>query len=737
MRKAADLQRTGRNCDDRSENVTLKEGSSKSLPHYLALGAIQGLAAWCAYAVLEFLASSVAFRVARPYARFTTWHWVLTGQLAAAYLVHGIILGTLAGALVYLFRNTPRLASSQAPLVTEHAATLMVIVASGFEMSFYPSHSAGWWKLLFVPLALGVILLLAIRSETWSARFGLLTNPWITAGLLLGCGQLFALEGVGVAGQLGLSIQLWSYLLLGLLLLIAAAAIWLGRRWRQASTPGRIFALNWAAPGLAVILMVSGLALGRESSSPAIPRSPIAGASPRPNVILIVMDTVRADHLSLYGYHRDTTPNLKKLAADSALYPQALSAADITLTSHASIFTGLYPSWHGAYCQPPGAIYGRRIGPVPTMAEELAKNGYHTLGVAANLYLRSQFGLQRGFAEFRIPRPVPILAGDESWYMLRNGIRHAINLVADTSQFDRLYSRADAVNSEFFAMLNQPELAQAPFFAFLNYMDAHFPYIPPSPFDRLFPGKSSATEADLDRMQAKASQGEPLPALYTSHAVSQYDGGISYIDSRVGQLVDWLKSQNLYANTMIIITADHGESFGERRLFLHGNSLYANLLHVGLLVKYPHSAHAGTVDAPVSLIDIFPTVMSVAGIKPPAGLQGLNLLDPAATQSRDLFSESFPCPVLHGPHCPNGCFMGSVVSWPNKFIWSSKGSPETYELQEDPNENHNLFGSLNKTAQALSDEYRAWAKTKPKQAMQYVTMSPAEIRRFKALGYIQ
>ena len=488
--------------------MTLQQESSKSLPHFLTLGVIQGLAAWSAYAVIEFLSSSVLFRLGRPYARFTTWHWTLTGQLALAYLAHGVFFGALAGGLVFLFHKTPRLAGGQAALVTEHAATLTLMVAVALDMSRNPVHPDGWWKLLLVPLALIAILLVSLRSETWSKRFGLLTNPWLVAGLFLGMGEVFALEDQGVAGQLGLSIQTWAYLLTGIQVLAAAAAIWLGRLWRQAWNPGRIFALNWAATGLAVALMVTSFALGTEPSSPAAPNAAIAGNSARPNVVLIVMDTTRADHLSLYGYRRDTTPNLRKLAADAALYPQALSAADITLSSHASIFTGLYPSWHGAYCQPPEAAFGRALGPVPTMAEELARNGYHTMGVAANLYLRAEFGLQRGFADFRIPRPVPVLAGDESWYMLRNGMRHAINQFTDTAQFDRLYSRADAVNGEFFRMLRQPRLAEAPFFAFFNYMDAHFPYIPPHPFDRLFPGKTSATEADLDDIQSKVAEGQ-------------------------------------------------------------------------------------------------------------------------------------------------------------------------------------------------------------------------------------
>jgi arylsulfatase A-like enzyme len=687
--------------------------SPKGITGYLTLGAVQGLAAWSAYAVIEFLASSVLFRLARPYARFTTWHWTLTGQLALAYMASGLLCGALAGLLVFLFRHTKRVTTGPTALLIEHVAALSLALAIAMQLATQPAAPDIWWKLLVLPLVLIDILVLSIWSNRWSTRFGLLTNPWVVAGVFLSGGQISALQFMGVARQLGFSIQPWYYILLALQLLAAIVAARVGERWRQAWNPQRIFAPNWAAVALGTTLLLASFALGRERT-PVIPPVHIAGAAIQPNVILVVMDTTRADHLSAFGYRRDTTPNLKKLAADGVLYSEAFSAADVTLTSHASIFTGLYASWHGAYCQPPEAGYGRPLGPVPTLAEVLAHKGYHTLGVAANLFMRADFGLQRGFQQMHIPRPVPVLSA-ESWYMLRNGMRRLIGLFADTSQFDRLYSRGDAINQEFFNMLRQPNLARAPFFAFLNYMDAHFPYIPPHPFDRLFPGKDvRLTQADLAAVQdAVAAGDEPLPRFYTTHSISQYDGGIAYIDSQIGQLVEWLKRENLYDNTMIVVTADHGESFGERRLFEHGNSLYANLLHVGLLVKYPHRARTGVVTTPVSLIDIFPTVMQITGTEPPRGLQGLNLLDPAISQPRSLFSESFPCPVMHGPECPNGCLMRTVLSWPNKYIFASNGKSEVYQLQQDPNENLNLFATLNPTAQTLATQLNAWIKTMP------------------------
>jgi arylsulfatase A-like enzyme len=140
-------------------------------------------------------------------------------------------------------------------------------------------------------------------------------------------------------------------------------------------------------------------------------------------------------------------------------------------------------------------------------------------------------------------------------------------------------------------------------------------------------------------------------------------------------------------------------------------------------VKYPHSAPTGTVDTPVSLIDIFPTVMKAAGVEPPKGLQGRDLLDPSA-EPRNLYSESFPCPVMHQPDCPGGCLMRTVVSWPNKYIFSSSGRSEVYQLQQDPYENHNLFGSLNPATQILATQLNAWIRSMPVQQKQMFHIGP-------------
>jgi hypothetical protein len=180
--------------------------------------------------------------------------------------------------------------------------------------------------------------------------------------------------------------------------------------------------LRHAAIGGAAILLVSSYALGRPASGVEA-ASPVLARADRPNVLLIVMDTVQAEHLAVNGYERDTTPNLRDLARDSIVYANAISASDITLTSHASLFTGMYPSWHGAYCDPQNAAYGRAVSNrYPTLAELLRSAGYQTTGVAANLYLRADSRAGARIRPVPYSRPVPLLVAENA-FMLRGSLR--------------------------------------------------------------------------------------------------------------------------------------------------------------------------------------------------------------------------------------------------------------------------------------------------------------------------
>ena len=194
--------------------------------------------------------------------------------------------------------------------------------------------------------------------------------------------------------------------------------------------------------------------------------------------------------------------------------------------------------------------------------------------MAANLYLRSDFGLERGFDEFRIPRPVPLLP-DETRYLLRRTLRRGLSFAVDTAQYDRLYSLGEDIDTALFSALQGPAKPGAPLFVFLNYMDAHYPYVPPAPYNASFPGKRPRlTQDDLEAEQTAITKGQPEPAEYRPHCESQYDGGIAYMDAQIGKIIDWLKQEKAYDDTMIVVTADHGESFGERHRVGHANWLH-------------------------------------------------------------------------------------------------------------------------------------------------------------------
>jgi arylsulfatase A-like enzyme len=699
-------------------------------------GAVYGCTAWSAYCAAEFVFASLLFALARPYSEFASWHWGLTWLLVLGFLSAGILCGAVAGAAVSFFGRTE--SRSQ----FEQAATLTLVLAFLVNIAAHPFSLSGWGWLLVATLAFAALLALSMRSPSWHAKLGYLTNAWVISGFFLGLGQEAVVLSMGTADQLGSHIRMLEWLLAILLGLLLIVAVIPGRVLRS-----RLESSRWAtAAGLAfapialILLVAASQALSSvrstvQAASVAIPRTF------KPNLLLIVMDTVRADHLGIDGYNRATTPNLRRLARDSVLYTRAMSASDFTLTSHGSLFTGTYPSFHGAYCDPPEAAYGRRLDDgVPTLADLLQKHGYLTLAVAANLYMRPEFGLDRGFTEFEIPRPVPILDA-ESWYQLRRPMRRVLSYGFDTAQFDRLYSRSQDINRELFALFARHTGPNAPFFAFLNYMDAHFPYTPPAPFDRQFPGKNRRLTADdLDLEQQAIAAGAPVPANYRPHTISQYDGGIAYMDAQIGQLMDWLKEQHVYDNTMIIVASDHGEAFGERNHTGHANSPYQNLLHVALMVKYPASAGApaGTVvDTPVSLIDVAPTILNVLGSSVAPTMQGQDLRQANLAADRKFFAETFPCATLQSPECPHGCIARAVYSWPYKFITSTNGRRQLYDLSADPHETRDLLHTDAQQAQQLNADLRTWMKTFPAHSRQKLQLNPDALQRLKSLGYVQ
>ena len=420
-----------------------------------------------------------------------------------------------------------------------------------------------------------------------------------------------------------------------------------------------------------------------------------SAASNAPNVLLVVLDTVRADHLSLYGNTRPTTPELEHLAKSSVVFNLAVSTSSWTLPSHASMFTGRWPDELAADWKVPfGSSW-------PTLAEVLRAHGYVTAGFVANLiYGSSMHGLSRGFIHYE-DFPVSIgqaLLSSSLGSMISNDDR-----IRDWLGYQRVLNRKTAaeVNENFLNWLSNKD--RRPFFVFLNYMDAHEPYLPPEPFDKKFGPRRQFTKfvhTGIDAFHPAKWKMSPKEA---QAEIAAYDGAIAYIDHELGLLINELARRGLLENTLVIITADHGEHLGERKLFGHGNSLYRQLLQVPLVIHFGNRVPGGRViKEPVSLRDIPATVMDMLGLVGPERFPGASLSrywrefkgNPGLVESV-LISEASQRVFYPQPWYPlSRGNMTSLVGDRYHYIRNDDGEEELYDLGNDPGEQHDVAGSV-------------------------------------------
>jgi arylsulfatase A-like enzyme len=432
--------------------------------------------------------------------------------------------------------------------------------------------------------------------------------------------------------------------------------------------------------------------------------SPPPGA---PNVLLIVLDTVRAQNLSLHGYQRPTTPRLESFSKRGARFELAMAAAPWTLPSHASMFTGQWP--HEL-----SADWFKSLDDThATLAETLSAHGYATAGFVANtFYCGYETGLSRGFAHYEDYKvsPQEVLLSSSLGRTIANN-----SSVRRVLGYERVIAGKDAasVNADFLNWLSRDR--QRPFFAFLNYFDAHEVYLPPKPFYGKF-SQGRVLNSNAIRHEMRRSLRQDWPEMSPQEVqaeVDAYDETIAYLDYQLGQLFDELQRRSVLDNTLVIITSDHGEQFGEHRLFMHGNSLYSQLLHVPLLLALPSRVPAGvSVPEPVSLRDLPATVLDLVGIENSARLPGGSLARYWDQKSKS--SETSADALLS--ELTGGIFgrewypavkgdMKSLVVGQYHYIKNGDGSEELYDLKTDPLELKNLAAS--DSSKQLFEKFRA------------------------------
>jgi arylsulfatase A-like enzyme len=400
-----------------------------------------------------------------------------------------------------------------------------------------------------------------------------------------------------------------------------------------------------------------------------------------PNVLLVIWDTVRSASLSLYGYERDTTPFLDAFAARSTVFDRAFATASWTLPSHGSLFTGHYPYDLTAGWKVP--LDGR----YPVLAEALAAEGYTTGGFVANRVFGShEYGLARGFDHYEA-RPLSIgrvLTSSSIIELLYDGHRRWI----DPHQV--LHARsASQLTGRFWRWRDR--LGDRPYFAFLNYFDAHEPYTPPPPYDKQF-GDPRVRKVITDRRPTEAELADVRDA---------YDGAIRYLDEQLRGLIAELERRGELENTLIILTSDHGEHVGEYGLMDHGISLYSPLLHVPLLLSWPGRVPQGLrTGHAVSLRDLPRTVVDLLGSSERAEFPGRSLArtwsDSATDEQSDTILAQLPFARGQPDWYPLAAGdMRSVLLWPLQLIVNDgNGREEVFDLARDPMGLHDLSTEL-------------------------------------------
>jgi arylsulfatase A-like enzyme len=347
-----------------------------------------------------------------------------------------------------------------------------------------------------------------------------------------------------------------------------------------------------------------------------------------PNVLLVVLDAVRRDHLSCYGYDRPTTPEIDRLAERGTRYDQAVAAAPWTPPSHAVMFSGQYPSHNGVF------------GPTPHYAPDehhlaalLSDAGYSTFGFSNSYHTSTDRGFDRGFDFYHDILELPRFAG-RMYEPSLDFVRHL---------YDYFVRDYDDSAFQLRRLRTQIRRRDRPFFGFINLNSAHAPYDPPEPFASEFAADTGGLdEEDLSAAETVAGEdGYPvaMDELHLSEGAwdvvrGRYDGEIRYMDHLLGQLFAFLEREGVFEETLVVVTADHGELFGEHGLVYHQFTLAEELLGVPLVVKPAEDVEgigAGAVDETlVSLVDLAPTILHAAGLSVPEEMDGRRLgVDPA------------------------------------------------------------------------------------------------------------
>jgi len=443
-----------------------------------------------------------------------------------------------------------------------------------------------------------------------------------------------------------------------------------------------------------------------------------AGGAEAAHVFLLVLDTVRADHLSVYGYERDTTPELARLVAErenAVVVPWAYANGTWTVPSHASLFTGRLPAAHGAHFALEGGVRWRfgLAGSLPTLAEALGER-YATLGTFANNWLRVVDGMGRGFERyFRTGASHPLPGPGEA---LRHLLIPGVHL-----EVEKQGARAEAVNEALLSMVEPWSRRARPLFAFANYGDAHGPYAPPPPFRGRFAPTSPRERAGHLSIHHDEARRELLEA--------RYDEELCYLDAQLGRLFEELERLRLLDRSWVFITSDHGEAFGEHGVTEHGTTVHDEVVRVPLLVFPPAGVDFPVPSEPASLVDVAATIAAIAGVE--LETDGRDLRRPEGAATLVEFYGDAQKAARHG--ASSASRARAIVAWPHKLV-ERGGELALFDLARDPGETRDLAAEEPALVEELRSRLPAWGE--PTEVLGGAAASDADLEYLRNLGYV-
>ena len=428
----------------------------------------------------------------------------------------------------------------------------------------------------------------------------------------------------------------------------------------------------------------------------------------RPNVILISIDTLREDHCSVYGYHRDTTPNLRTFAGEGVKFNLAYSPTSTTGPSHATMFTSLYPITHRVIKN--GLNLNDKF---ETLAEILSAQDYQTAAILSSFVLHSKFGYAQGFDFY-----------DDKFKSATSTMPMKKWEGLDVEKgFDR---RGDETTQRTINWLKKHRNSNRPFFLFVHYFDPHSPYVPPEPYASRFTSESQ-TLSDLEKEMA------------------HYDGEIAFTDNEIGKLLATLKEMQLEEKTLIVITSDHGEGLMQRGHMGHGIHIYDEAVRVPFLLRWPgHLPKGHSLNAPVSLIDLAPTILNLIGtdrINLPFTGQDLA----PALYGEGQLDKNRPI-YLYRRHYKEGKISNIWVKGEKfavrlgdyKYIeGKEENTKELFNLTVDPGELTNIYNTEADKAAELASNLNQWMDTHKNNASEQGKISPDDLQRLRTLGYVE